>query len=101
MKTAIATAAIASLAFAPTALAADRFEVEFNYAPAEVATKAGAKTTYNRLEKMVEKECAPVSGIRSFTQRSETELCVDQALADAVDQINQPEVTRIHQERRG
>ncbi|MEO1475479.1 MAG: UrcA family protein [Pseudomonadota bacterium] len=101
MKTAIATAAIASLAFAPSAFAADRFEVEFTYAPAEVATEQGAEATYNELEAMIEEECAPNPAIRSFTQKAEADACVDQALADAVDQIDQIEVTRIHEERRG
>ncbi|MEM7662502.1 MAG: UrcA family protein [Pseudomonadota bacterium] len=101
MKTAIATAAIASFAFAPAALAAERFEVEFTYAPAEVATEEGAEATYNELEAMIEDECSTSYVPRSYSEKAAADACIDQALANAVDQIDKPEVTRIHQERRG
>ncbi|MEO0882109.1 MAG: UrcA family protein [Pseudomonadota bacterium] len=101
MKTAIATIAIASFALSPAAFATDRFEVEFTYTPAEVATEEGAEATYNELEAMIETECAPKPYPRSISERSINEDCVDDALADAVDQIDQPELNRVHKERRG
>ena len=101
MKTALITAAIASLAFAPAALASERFEVEFSYMPAEVATPEGAKATYEELEATIERECDPATSTRSIAERAKQKRCVDDAIENAVNEIDVPELTRIHEASRG
>ncbi|MEM6411362.1 MAG: UrcA family protein [Pseudomonadota bacterium] len=101
MKKALTAATIAGFALAPAALAADRFEVEFVYTPAEVATEKGAEATYNELEAMIEDECQPGHYTRTLRERAAIDACIDAAMANAVDQIDKPEVTRIHEQRRG
>lgn len=93
-----------SLAVTPAAFASDKFEVEFDFSPVEVSTEEGAANVYSDLEAMIEEKCAPPSGIRAIEkarQLAATEVCVDEALSDAIAQIESPEVTKIHEAKRG
>ena len=102
MKTRIATlAVIAGLAFAPAAIASEKFEIEFDFSPVEVATEEGAEKTYADLKSMIEKECEPLFGARRVIERIETRQCVSDTLDKAVAEIDAPEVTRIHEASRG
>ena len=102
MKNRIVTiAALASLAFAPAAFASDKFEAVFDFAPVEVSTPEGAEKIYEELEAMIEKKCEPRESYEKFLNRSLTQACVDEAIDQAVADIGQPEVTAIHEARRG
>lgn len=102
MKTRIITAAaIVSIAFSPAAFASDRFEIDFDYSPVEVATPEGAEKAYNKLEEMITDECEPNSARERVMERRATEECIDRALDDAVAKMDKPKVTSIHEARRG
>lgn len=102
MKTRIATiAAIASLAFAPAAFASDKFEIEFSFSPVEVATADGAEKIYDDLEAAIKEECQPTN-MRARIQRTlTTEACINATLDEAVAELDAPEVTKVHEIRRG
>lgn len=102
MKTSIATiAVIASLACAPAAFASDKFEAVFDFAPVEVSTTEGAVKVYDELEAMIEEKCEPRDSYDKIFNRGLTEACVDDAIEQAVADMAQPEVTAIHEARRG
>lgn len=92
------------LAATPAAFASDNFEIEFEFSPVEVSTEDGAAAIYSDLETLIEEECAPSGNTRTIEElryRADTEICIDQALSDAVAQIQSPEVTKVHKAKRG
>lgn len=102
MKTKIAaTAAFIGLALAPAAFADDKFELEFDFSPTEVATEIGAQEVYDELEAMIEDQCEPNTVRDKVRLKAETDLCVETALTQAVEDMDKPEITRIHQSRQG
>ncbi|MEO9969581.1 MAG: UrcA family protein [Hyphomonadaceae bacterium] len=93
-----------SLAATPAAFASDNFEFEFEFSPVEVSTEDGAAAVYSDLETLIEEECAPLGNsapIEEFRYRASTKICIDQALSEAVAQIQSPEVTKVHEAKRG
>ncbi len=91
-----------SLAVTPAAFASDKFEMEFEFSPVEVSTEEGAKQVYAELEAEIEAECTPdVDAIGQMRIRNAVKNCIDDTLDAAVAQMDQPEVTRIHEAKRG
>lgn len=97
----VAIAAIASLAIAPAALADDTFEFDFSFSPTEVSTDIGAEQTYEKLEAMIKDKCEPSTTREKIRYMADTEACVDATLTEVVAKINKPEITSIHEARRG
>ncbi|MEL6323212.1 MAG: UrcA family protein [Pseudomonadota bacterium] len=100
MKTRIiAAAAIATAFAAPSALAAETFEFDFDYSPVEVATEDGAQQTYEELKERITEECQPAKPVERIRQYNDTVQCVERTLDQAVAQMDQPAVTDIHEGR--
>lgn len=91
-----------SLAIAPAAFASDKFEIDFDYSTVEVATAEGAEKIYSDLEARIENECEPAGpAFQRQRQRVSTSICVDRAIGEAVAQMQEPEVTKVHETKRG
>ena len=91
-----------SLAATPAAFASDKFEIDFEYSPVEVATEYGAKQVYAELEAEIEDECTPnVRPMERLKVIDETRACIEETLNAAVEQMDQPEVTKVHEAKRG
>lgn len=102
MKTRLlAIAAIASLSLAPTALASDKFEFDFDFSPVEVSTEAGAEKAYTELEQMIEDQCEPNTVREKIHNRAATERCVSITIEQAVADIDEPNLTAVHKAKRG
>jgi len=103
MKTAILPIfAALSLAVTPAAFASDKFEIEFEFSPVEVATEYGAEQVYAELEAEIRNECTPtMRTIERIKRQNEIQDCIDEALDTAVAQMDQPEVTKVHEAKRG
>ncbi len=98
----LALAAVTGFLAAPAALASDKFVVEFDYSPAEVATPEGAERAYGELESMIAEKCRPATADRRRASDYRlTRECVNRTLDDAVAQMDMPAVTRVHEARRG
>lgn len=96
-----AIAAIASLAFAPAAIADDTFEFDFSFSPTEVSSEIGAEETYEKLEAMIKDKCEPNTTREKIRYLADTQACVDETLNEVVAKMDKPEVTSIHEARRG
>jgi len=103
MKTTILPVfAALSLAVTPAAFASDKFEVEFDYSPVEVASENGAEQVYADLEALIEEQCEPDgSAFEKMRQQTATRICVERTINDAVAQLEEPEVTKVHEAKRG
>jgi UrcA family protein len=103
MKTAILPIfAALSLAVTPAAFASDKFEIDFEYSPVEVSTEYGAGQVYAELEAEIIEECTPnLRPIERLKQQNETRACIEETLNAAVAQMDQPEVTKAHEAKRG
>jgi UrcA family protein len=68
-----------------------------SYAGLDLNTDAGARVLFRRLKSASEQVCEPLEGQR-LDQHQLWRKCVDRALADAVRQVNRPQVTVLYQE---
>jgi UrcA family protein len=96
----IATAllAITCLASAGTAQAWDPGQAltkKVTYGDLNLDSEQGAKALYNRLRSAAKEVCAPFESIE-LARRIVWQTCVDHAVTSAVEQVNRPMVTAVH-----
>ena len=102
MKTRIITiAAISAFALSPAAFASDKFEFEFDFSPVEISSETGAKEVYEELEEMIEENCEPVELKMRLQHRAATQQCIDNTIEQTVADLDQPELTAVHEAQRG
>jgi UrcA family protein len=68
------------------------------YGDLNLATEQGAKVLYVRLRYAAQDVCRPFEA-RELSRRRVWQKCIDQALSSAVEQINRPMVTAVHNQR--
>jgi len=71
-----------------------------NYAALDVSGNAGAEHLYRRLRAAAEFVCAPADGV-SLSRKHHYRACVDAALSDAIQRVDQPLVKDIHDNNKG
>lgn len=98
-------AAMAALCIALTSAAAadDRLNQPLtsvvSYADLNLNGQSGAETMYLRLQWAAQRVCEPLGGRGlKAVQRS---VCIDQAIARAIDQVDKPVLTAYHRARTG
>ena len=97
----IALAAVALMAaFATGATAAEVPQVHVNYQDLNVNTLAGGQVLYRRIRTAANAVCA-IPGTRDLATFEATKACADHAIADAVAQVNNPQLTGVYQTRVG
>lgn len=90
------------LALTPAAFASEKFEVEFEYSTVEVSTEEGAEKIYAELEAVIERQCEIDNWVvRPVKGNALEATCVDRSIADVVEQMQAPELTKIHEAKRG
>ncbi|HEU4779414.1 MAG TPA: UrcA family protein [Steroidobacteraceae bacterium] len=73
--------------------------ITVSYQDTAFATKAGTTNVYRKLKLAAHKVCGIAPGIGRLTlaQHIQAQECVDVALADAVQRINRPMLTSVHE----
>lgn len=71
-----------------------------NFQDLNLNTPAGAQVLYRRIRTAADQVCA-VPGIRDLTSLGATKTCADHAIADAVAQVNNPQLTGVYETRVG
>jgi UrcA family protein len=69
-----------------------------SYADLDLSKSAGAQTLYKRIKAAARHVCGPVDNYTFVTPSRAFRKCYDQALADAVAQIDRPSLTALHRE---
>jgi UrcA family protein len=100
------TLLLAALLVAAGASAADRTatsaDIAVKYSDVQLANEADAETLYKKLRAAARAVCDDnAGGHRTLEVRARAEKCVKQVLADAVQKIDQPLLTTVHQSRGG
>jgi UrcA family protein len=100
------TALLAALLIATGAGAADRTatsaDIAVKYSGVQLANEAEAEALYKKLRAAARAVCDDnAGGHRTLEIRARAEKCVKQVLADAVQKIDQPVLTTVHESRRG
>jgi UrcA family protein len=99
----IALAAGMTLASAAAQAAApgiDQPTVGVQYSKQDLATRAGVRTLYARLQNAARQVC-PDSDARDLSRAVAARACYQAALAGAVSQIREPRLTLVHAQRAG
>jgi UrcA family protein len=65
------------------------------YGDLDLQTEQGASSLYKRLRVAAEQVCTPYQSI-DLARRVAWQTCVDRAVASAVEQVNRPMVTAVH-----
>jgi UrcA family protein len=65
------------------------------YGDLDLQTEQGANTLYKRLRIAADEVCAPYQSI-DLARRIAWQTCVDRAVTSAVEQVNRPMVTAVH-----
>ena len=73
--------------------------VHVSYAGLDLSTKTGAAILYQRIKGAAQQVCGSVDG-RQLAQLARWNACYEKALADAVAQVNQPQVTALYRTQR-
>jgi UrcA family protein len=91
--------AIACLASAGTAVAWDysgeALTKKVTYGDLNLDNEVGAKALYNRIRSAAKEVCAPLES-KELARRIYWQTCVHQAVTSAVEQVNRPMVTAVH-----
>jgi UrcA family protein len=90
--------AMTCLASAGTALAWDTGEVltkKVTYGDLNLDNELGAKALYNRIRYAAKEVCAPFES-KELARRVVWQTCVGHAVTSAVEQVNRPMVTALH-----
>jgi len=83
----------------PTDAADQPLTVHVSYAGLDLSSKAGAASLYRRLKGAAQDVCGSVDH-RQLEQYAHWTTCYEKALADAVAQVNQPQVTALYRTQR-
>jgi UrcA family protein len=72
--------------------------ISVTYQDTAFATQAGTANVYRKLKSAARKVCGLGAGDKlTLDQRTRAEACVDAALTDAVQRINRPMLTSVHE----
>lgn len=72
--------------------------ITVSYQDTAFATQSGAANVYRKLKLAARKVCGLAPGAAlTLDQRTKAQACVDSALADAVQRINRPVLTSVHE----
>jgi UrcA family protein len=96
----IAAFAVSACLIAYNAAAAD-VQVKtqrVSYADLDLSKAAGAQTLYKRIKAAARHVCGPVDQYTFVTPPSTFRACFQQAVADAVAQVDRPSLTALHTE---
>ena len=74
--------------------------VTVSYSDLDLSSMDGVKTLYQRLKSSARKVCGGQKGIETIDRRLQRRECVDTALADAVEDIDNQLLDRLHLEKR-
>jgi UrcA family protein len=69
-----------------------------SYADLDLSKPAGAQTLYKRIKAAARHVCGPVDRYTYVTPSQTFRQCFDQAIADAVAQVDRPSLTALHRE---
>ena len=69
-----------------------------SYADLDLSKSAGAQTLYKRIKKAARRVCGPVDNYTFLTPAKTFRQCYEQAIADAVAQVDRPSLTALHQD---
>jgi UrcA family protein len=97
-RIALATAALIA-ALCAGAQAADVPQVDVKYADLNVYTTVGAAALYRRIRAAAEQVCTPLAS--DFAHVAQAKACQTRAIAEAVATINNPNLTKIHEDKTG
>jgi UrcA family protein len=70
-----------------------------SYADLDLSKPAGAQTLYKRIKKAARRVCGPVDNYTHVTPSRRFRECYEQAIADAVAQVDRPSLTAVHREK--
>jgi UrcA family protein len=89
-------AAVALFGFATLALASgdDPLKVTVNYADLDVSHPAGAVVLYRRIRAAAKQVCSPLES-RGIEAAMQLHACIEGAVLDAVNAVNQPALTSV------
>lgn len=94
---ALAALSVAPISFA-TAQSEDVPSVTVRYADLDLGSAAGVNTLYHRISNAAKAVC-PNPDIRDLNALTAAEHCQDQAIARAVQQVNNPKLAVVHAAR--
>jgi len=83
----------------PTDAADQLPTVHVSFAGLDLSSKAGAAILYQRIKGAAQQVCGSVDR-RQLAQLARWSACYEKALADAVAQVNQPQVTALYRTQR-
>lgn len=82
------------------ATAAEVPQVHVNYQDLNLNTPAGAQVLYRRIRTAADHVCA-IPGTRDLTTLGAAKACANHAIADAVAQVNNPQLTGLYEAKTG
>ena len=71
--------------------------ISVQYAPGDLDTTEGAANVYRKLKKAARRVCGIDGGFLNLPEKTRAQKCVDDTLADAVRQIDRPQLTSVHE----
>lgn len=98
MKTTLIAITLTGLALVPAAQAQseETFPFEFQYSSQELTSEQGAKEVYDRLRDQVKDACEFTNSRRGVLAANIEKKCIDQAVDNAVRNINSQKLTVAH-----
>jgi len=87
----------AAPSFASAAATREPLSVTVHYDEADAASDQGAIKLYARLRQAARQVCSPLEG-RELHRHANWSVCYNQALSNAVSQVNRTAVTVLHQQ---
>lgn len=106
MRKALIACAIAVLGMSATAsadpptlsLSSERVTLDVPYGDLDLSRPAGAKTMVYRIRNAATDACGGLPYIREMRERRIFKVCLRQAMAEAIDQLNAPLVTAMYEQ---
>jgi UrcA family protein len=94
---------LASIAFGSMTLAAQAAPATKTvaYADLDLSGRAGAEAVLRRIERAAESVCGGAPSTRDMSMTIAWRKCVDESVSEAVDEVDAPLVTTIHDRARG